>query len=231
MRKSTNGEVSRSAVPGTPGAPASIAEGKAQLLSGIERDARAEGAKLRASADQGAAERLKAAELQAATIRDEAKRRAQEAVQGIARQGEQAAAVETRRMGLKVREQVSRRTVEDASRKLAGMVGQPGYRSVLQGWVVEAVLGLNVPEAEVLASGPEMAQIDDTLLREAEREVEALAGVPVRLRRSSAQPLSGQGVVVTSLDGRTAFNNQVVTRMERYQSDIRKLIYKALKET
>jgi vacuolar-type H+-ATPase subunit E/Vma4 len=139
--------------------------------------------------------------------------------------------VETRRMGLKVREQVSRRTIEDASRKLAGMVGQPGYRSVLQGWVVEAVLGLNVPEAEVLASGPEMKQIDDTLLREAEREVEALSGAPVRLRRSSAQPLAGQGVVVTSLDGRTAFNNQVVTRMERYQSDIRKLIYKALKET
>lgn len=231
MNKRTNPDASPAAGTVAAAEPASIADGKAQLLSGIERDARAEGAQLRASADQAAAERQKLAEAQAASIRDEASRKVHETVRGIARQGEQAAAVESRRMALKVREQVSRRAVEEASRKLAGLVGQPAYRSVLRGWIVEAALGLNVPEAEVLASGPEMAQVDDALLREAEREVEALSGAPVRLRRSAAQPLTGQGVVVTSLDGRTAFNNQVVTRMERYQSDIRKLIYEALKES
>jgi vacuolar-type H+-ATPase subunit E/Vma4 len=178
-----------------------------------------------------AEERRKAAEIQGTSIREDARKRAQEAAKGIARQGEQAAAVEGRRLALKVREVVSQRVIVEASKELAGLIGKPAYREVLRGWIVEAALGLNAPQAEVLASGPEMAEIDDALLREAEAEVKELSGVAVSLLRSKAQPLVGQGVVVTSTDGRTAFNNQVATRMERYQSEVRKLIYEALKES
>jgi vacuolar-type H+-ATPase subunit E/Vma4 len=134
-------------------------------------------------------------------------------------------------MGLKVREDVSQRILTESSRKLAAMVGTPGYRAILKGWIAEAALGLNAPEAEVLASGPEMAQIDEVLLREAAAELKALSGVEVRLRRSSGHPSAGQGVMVTSADGRMAFNNQVATRIERYQSEIRRLIYESLKES
>lgn len=206
-------------------------EGKSRLLTGIERDARAEAEQIRAEAEKAAAERRKAAEAQALAIREEARRKAAEAARGIARQGEQAATVEARRTALRAREQISQRTVAEASKKLAGMVGRPEYRAVLKGWIVEAVLGLNVAEAEVLASGLEMAQIDDELLGEAAAEAARLSGAPVTLRRSAAQPLQGQGVVVTSKDGKTAFNNQVATRLARYQSEVRKLIFGALEET
>ena len=40
--------------------------------------------------------------------------------------------------------------------------------------------------------------------------------------------LQAQGVVLTAADGRTAFNNQVPTRMLRRQREIRKLIYDVL---
>ncbi len=73
-------------------------------------------------------------------------------------------------------------------------------------------------------------EIDELLLLEAARRVKEVSGVDVVLRRSAAQPLQGQGVVLTAGNGRTAFNNQVATRVERYQSEIRKLIYEALKE-
>jgi vacuolar-type H+-ATPase subunit E/Vma4 len=222
MKQGENGEAGLAAAPPS---------GRAQLMEGIERDARAEAAEITKAEERAAAERRKVAEAQAASILEEARRRAQETVRGIARQGEQAAAVETRRMGLKVREEISRRVVEEAARKLAGMIRSPAYRDVLRGWIVEAALGLNAAEAEVLASGPEMAVIDDALLAAAAAELKALSGVEVRLRRSAAHPLVGQGVVVTARDGRTAFNNQVATRMERYQSEIRKLIYEALKES
>jgi vacuolar-type H+-ATPase subunit E/Vma4 len=205
--------------------------GRAELVEGIASDARAEAAKIIAAAEQEAEGRRKAAASQAASILEEARRRAQETVHGIKRQGEQTAAVETRRMGLRVREEISQRVATGAGRKLAGMIGSPAYRDVLKGWIVEATLGLNAPEAEVLASGPEMAEVDDALLAAAAAEVKRLSGVTVRLSRSAGHPLVGQGVVITAGDGRTAFNNQVATRMERYQSEIRKLIYEALKES
>ena len=208
-----------------------LSDGKTQLLSGIARDASAEAAEIVRGAEQTAAERAKAAASQAAAIRDDAKKRAEETARGITRQGEQAAAVECRRLALKVREEVSRRILTGAAEKLAEMVGRPEYREVLKGWIVEAALGLGSSEAEVQASAREMPQIDEGLLAEAAREVAAITGAPVRLRRSGAQPVAGQGVVVTSANGRTAYNNQVATRMERYQSEIRKLIYEALKET
>jgi vacuolar-type H+-ATPase subunit E/Vma4 len=206
-------------------------DGKTQLLSGITRDAGAEAAEIVRGAEQAVAERVKAAAAQAAAIRDEATKRGEETARGIARQGEQAAAVECRRLSLKVREEVSRRILTGATQKLEELVGNAEYRAVLRGWIVEAALGLGASEAEVRASAREMAQIDEGLLAEAAREVAAITGNQVRLRRSEERQTAAQGIVVTSSDGRTAFNNQVVTRMERYQSDIRKLIYEALKES
>jgi vacuolar-type H+-ATPase subunit E/Vma4 len=50
----------------------------------------------------------------------------------------------------------------------------------------------------------------------------------VKLTLSAAPPLKSQGVVLTALDGRTAFNNQVKTRLQRSQRQIRTLIYDAL---
>ena len=228
MRKAES--TGESATPRSGAGAAEAPSGKSQLLSGIERDAVAEAAEIVRKAELQAEERQKNAQAQAAGVRDEATRKAQETVRGITRQGEQAASVETRRMALKVREEISRRVLDESSKRLAELVGTPAYREVLREWIVEAALGLNVPEAEVLASGPEMARIDEALLAEAVRRVKSISGVDVVLRRSAAQPLQGQGVVLTAGNGRTAFNNQVATRVERYQSEIRKLIYEALKE-
>jgi vacuolar-type H+-ATPase subunit E/Vma4 len=203
-------------------------DGKTELLQGIERDASAEAAGIIRQAQTAADERRKAATAQAAAILTETRAKAQEAARAISRHGEQAAGVEARRITLRAREEITRRVLEEATRRLAGQVGEPSYRDVLKGWIVEAALGLNAPEAEVLASGPEMLAIDEALLAEAAREVKTLAAMDVRLHRSRKQPLARQGVVLTSSDGRTAFNNQVATRMERYQTEIRKLIHDSL---
>ena len=108
-------------------------------------------------------------------------------------------------------------------------MGQPAYRDVLKAWIVEAALGLRASEATVLATAAEMALIDDDLLAQTSAEVSRIAGTPVRLTRSKDWPANHQGVVLTSADRRTAFNNQVVTRLERYKGEIRKLIYGALR--
>ena len=42
-----------------------------------------------------------------------------------------------------------------------------------------------------------------------------------------AEPLESQGIVLTTMDGRMAFNNQVITRISRKRREIQMLIYDA----
>jgi vacuolar-type H+-ATPase subunit E/Vma4 len=45
---------------------------------------------------------------------------------------------------------------------------------------------------------------------------------------SETLPLKSQGVVLTAADGRTAYNNQVKTRILRKEREIRMAIYNTL---
>ncbi len=58
--------------------------------------------------------------------------------------------------------------------------------------------------------------------------VKKQTGEAVTLSLSKAEPMSLQGVILTSEDGRTAFNNQVKTRLSRNQRQIKRLIHNAL---
>ena len=58
-----------------------------------------------------------------------------------------------------------------------------------------------------------------------EKRIKKILGFGVVLKVSEEQPLHAQGVVLTAQDGRTAFNNQIHTRMLRKQREIRKHIY------
>jgi len=66
----------------------------------------------------------------------------------------------------------------------------------------------------------------DSFLKETEKKYNALTGGNIRLKKTDKNPLFAQGIVLSSTDNRTAFNNQVPTRLMRYQTQIRKIIYK-----
>ena len=93
---------------------------------------------------------------------------------------------------------------------------------------MEAAIGLGQPEAAVNASSAELPLLDQGLLAEAERRVQALGGRAVRLSRLEGEPLAGQGVVLVGRGGRLTYNNQVSTRLLRRQTEIRKMIYDGL---
>jgi vacuolar-type H+-ATPase subunit E/Vma4 len=93
---------------------------------------------------------------------------------------------------------------------------------------VEAAMGLSLPEAVVNASAAELALIDERLLSEVQERVSELTGRKVRLFKSKADPLVGQGVMLVGREGRLAFNNQVSTRLLRRQTEIRKKIHEIL---
>jgi vacuolar-type H+-ATPase subunit E/Vma4 len=198
------------------------------LIEGIAQDAQTEAQRLVDEAQKAAAERRAAAERQAEGILEEARRKSAEQAESVRRQIASTAKMEIKRIALRVREQANRRVVSEARARLEAMVGTPQYREVLLGWIVEAAVGLGLPEASVNASKRELPLLDPDLLAEVERRVEALTGQAVHLTRAEGEPLPGQGVVLLGRGGRLAYNNQVSTRLLRRQTQVRKVIYDGL---
>ena len=136
--------------------------------------------------------------------------------------------METRRLHLKVQDQIINQILKLIKERLKKMTGNPEYTAVLQDWIVEAAIGLNLDRASVNASEIERDKIDGQTLKRAEKELKDLTGREIRLEIASEPPLPGQGIVLTSPDKRIAYNNQVATRLFRYQSEIRKMISREL---
>ena len=58
-----------------------------------------------------------------------------------------------------------------------------------------------------------------------------MTGRDVTLELADESPTAGQGIVLRAADGRVQFNNQIATRLLRYQSEIRKIVYGELFDT
>jgi vacuolar-type H+-ATPase subunit E/Vma4 len=50
------------------------------------------------------------------------------------------------------------------------------------------------------------------------------------LHVSESNPFTGQGVVLVAKSGKVAFNNQVETRLLRYDSEIKRIVFEELQE-
>jgi vacuolar-type H+-ATPase subunit E/Vma4 len=201
--------------------------GKDALISGIEADAHAEEQRLLKEAHDQAAEKTKYAGKKAADLVEEARDKATAQAEAIKHKAVAEVDRQIKRRMLKMRDTLMRDIVARAEEKLGSLIDGPDYRAVLANWITEAAVGLSVDKAEVNASARELPLIDAALLSEVAKRVTAETGKPMTLTISDAEPLEGQGVVLTSVDGRMAFNNQVGTRIGRKQREIQALIYDA----
>ena len=198
------------------------------LITGIVEDASREAVKIREEAEKNAAGRRKAAKSQVTAILKEGEDLARKQAAEVSSNRERTVAVELRRTRLRIREEMIARTIQGARAKLAAMIGQPEYSQILIDWICEAAIGLNAPQAAVSASEAERELIDGALLHRAEAQVRDESGLEVSLALADQPPLPLQGVILTAEDGSPAFNNQVETRLLRYQSEIRKIIHNSL---
>ena len=206
----------------------SIESEKAALISGIETDARAEREKIIKEAQSQAAEKKKYSEKKIESLLDEARAKAQEQAEAAKKKIISAAEREVKRRSMRIRDTVMQDIMDRVEKKLGSMTGDENYRSVLIGWLTEAAIGLDAESAGVNASSEERKLIDDKMLSEVTERVRRQTGGQVELTLSDAEPLKSQGVVLTAADGRTAFNNQVKTRMLRNKREIQTLIYNTL---
>ena len=194
------------------------------LIGGIVQDASKEAERVLAEAKKAAAERIKAAQDQGRAVIQQAESKAEEQAARIRTQSASSMRMERRRISLKLREQAVQEALTRVRQRLVDMIGSPEYRDVLLAWIVEGAIGLGAAEATVNAPIRELKQIDKKMLQAAESKVKELTGKKVTLTVASGDPLVPQGVVVKAAGGRVEFNNQVATRMQRLQSEIRKQI-------
>jgi len=195
------------------------------LISGIEADARSEEERLVKEAETQAAEKTKYAQKKAESLLNEARDKAEEQAAAIKQKAISGAEREVKRRALRMRDTLMRDILERVEEKLGSMINDPGYRTVLANWITEAAVGLGADAARINASARELPLIDDRLLAEIKETIRARSGTEVTLTLSDAEPLESQGVVLTTTDGRMAFNNQVKTRMSRKRREIQMLVY------
>lgn len=196
------------------------------LIAGIEADATQEEEKILAEAEQQAADKRKYGDQKIESILSDARQRAEKQAGEIMRKVTSGVELEIRRRSLRLRDTIVKDLMKRVEDRMKARIVAPDYRAILRDWIVEAARGLSVDAAEVNASAAELKLIDATLRDEA---MKILAG-KVTLTLSKADPLSLQGVVLTSVNGRLAFNNQVRTRIQRHQREIHVLIHEALFE-
>lgn len=199
-----------------------------ELIRGIEKDAQDEARGIIAAAEEAAANRRISGKLQLDSIMKEAEESVKQRVMEIKRNNGSIIIMETHRLHLKIRDRIINQVLQIVKERLQKMTGDTEYTAVLQDWIVEAAIGLNLDRASVNASEIERDKIDDQALKRAEKELGDLTGRDIHLEIAAEPPLSGQGIVLTSMDKRIAFNNQVATRLLRYQSEIRRIISREL---
>jgi len=203
----------------------SAKNGKAALISGIEKDARLEAETIVAEAEKQVEERRKNISKQIQSIHDEAEKKAAEQAKAIKKKVLAGVDVDVKRRTIRLRDEIMKDMLRGVEKELHALVNKKAYRAILQNWIVEAAVGLGVELAEVNASRDELKYIDKKFIGETETRVQKILCYSVTLKVSKEHPLRAQGVILTAKNGRTAYNNQTYTRLLRKQREIRKHIY------
>ncbi len=198
------------------------------IISGIEADANTEAQEIIKEAQKQADEKLKYFDDKAKSILEDARKEAMLQAEAIHKKMLSGIKLELKRSFMCIQQTVIQEIMNKVEKKLNLMIGDTNYRAVLEDWIIEAAIGLGAESALINASEKERILIDNTLLADAAAKVFAKTGDKVTLQLTSDLPLKSQGVVLTAADGRTAFNNQVKTRISRKERDIQMKIYKTL---
>ena len=200
-----------------------------KLLEGIIQEAEQEAERIRDEADRQAREIVENARIKADEVRQTARERAEQQGEVLRHKNEQNIQAEQRKRRLKVQEDLFTLALQKIRDTLQEFRGRTEYADILKGWITEGAIGLGQDQLIVNGSAPERKILTDSFLRNAEKEVEKQTGRQVRISLSDGPPLQKQGVLLSTQDGRLAFNNMVEARLQRYSTSIRKMIYERIR--
>lgn len=198
-----------------------------KLLQGIVEQTESEIARINEEGARLERDRTAKANGEIERIRREIEERTANQRLRIEKKAKASVSTECHKIELEARERFFSKVLEAASRRLRALIDSESYKSTLRDWIVEGAIGLAADEA-IVCSSPKEMELCRQVLPEAEERVRELTGQEFKLRLADSPLSHAQGVVLTSLSGRTAYNNQVRTRMMRRQSEVRRIIYEEL---
>jgi vacuolar-type H+-ATPase subunit E/Vma4 len=201
---------------------------KAAIISGIESDANVEEQEIIKEAQKQAAEKVKYFDDKIKTILENAHKDALSQAENINKRMISGIKLELKRSSMRVQQSVIQEIMSRVEHKFKAMIDSSHYINVIMDWMTEAAIGLGAESALINASEKERALIDQKMIQDVTEKVFARTGMKITLKLTSEQPLNLQGVILTAADGRTAFNNQLKTRIARKERDIQMKIYKTL---
>ncbi len=205
--------------------------GKKAIIKSIRQDAKNEAKEIVKKAKQTAAERLAFLDTQLKNIKSDAEKYATEQAETIKTRIFSGLKVEKKRKILAVRGEILDTVLDGVYEQFKQRMQKPDYADDLLRWIVEAAIGLDAEQAMVNVSVPEQSFMTVELLKKAEKQVLKLGGKTVHLKLAQAPPLKKQGVVLTAVDGRTAFDNRISTRIKRHHREIQNIVYELIKKT
>ena len=200
-------------------------EDRSELIAGIKRDAEAEAKRIIEDAERTASDKMQAKEMQIKSIERDAAKKIDQQVNVIEKNSISSIKVEKKRIALQIREKLINTVIDKVREKIRVKAETDAYADILKGWILEAAVGLGENEVEVNGSKRELEIMTDSYIKDVEKKYHDLTGGKISIKKSDANPLFAQGIVLTSLNHKTAFNNQVPTRLLRYQSEMRKTIH------
>lgn len=212
-------------------------DGSKQIIDGILEDARDEAEKVTREAESRVEDRRKLLNSRLQRIEDDAHKEAQRRADEINRQTEAELSRLERQNNLVLRRDVlaivHERVVECLSALSRGETREGcrlerDYAEVLTGWIAEGVMGLDGTHFHVSGASADELSAVKAVLAEAARVVADRFGDEVTLEVASEPHGGSAGVVVTSADGRTLYDNRVDSRMRRHGSEVRGIVYDTL---
>lgn len=192
-----------------------------RLFEGILESARSEARSIVERAERDAALTSATYQKKIADAAEQERRATENRLAQIKRLEESAIRNLERRHEVTYSQRLRQFVLDEVATRMTALVGTERYRNALVGWIAEAAIGLDKEAAVVRCSFRET--VDEPMLRESERLIRQAYGKQVSLRFGGAV-LSGQGIEVTSNDGKVAYNNQVATRLIRKERQLKELM-------
>lgn len=105
--------------------------------------------------------------------------------------------------------------------EMASIIESKAYSQALIEWITEGAIALEAEQVKVSTSKQEV--ISDEMIQKAQSLVERIVSRKVKIERDIT-PLSTQGVLVSTMDGKIAYNNSINVRFMRLKSEFERVL-------
>ncbi|MBN1561769.1 hypothetical protein JW998_16070 [candidate division KSB1 bacterium] len=196
------------------------------LIDSIKKEADDEAQKILDTARRVVEERKKSTDVQITNLKKESEEKEKQQVAAITQDGMRKIESLQRKQLLSLKEKTVDHVVACVKEKVSALLAKAEFKDVLIGWTVEAALGLAERDPILRVTASCMPFIDAAFLDKAARQYKELTGEDIAFTLAPQAMVKGHGIILESKNGKTAYNNLLENRLDRYKDTIQAIVLK-----